>query len=61
MPSKTQYDAPRVRFAARLYASNRDAALALGISPNSFSRLCKRYGIETPNARKRRERAEVQA
>ena len=30
----------------------------LGIAPGSFSRLCRRYGIETPQARKRRQRSE---
>ena len=43
--------------AARLYTSNTDAAAALAITLRSFSRLCRRYGIETPWARKRRLRA----
>lgn len=48
----------RVERAARIYASNQDAGLALGIAPGSFGRLCRRYGIETPKARKeRRHRA----
>ena len=48
----------RIERAARMYASNHDAGSALGIAPGSFSRLCRRYGIETPQARKRRRRSE---
>ena len=46
-------DKERVERAARLYASNRDAGLALGIAPGSFGRLCRRFGIPTPQHRKR--------
>ena len=54
-----QFDRERIARAARIYASNRDAGLALGIAPGSFGRLCRRYGIETPQARrKRRTRTE---
>ena len=54
-----QFDRERIARAARRYASNRDAGLALGIAPGSFGRLCRRYGIETPQARrKRRTRTE---
>ena len=45
----------RVERAARIYASSRDAGVALGIAPGSFSRLCRHYGIETPQARRRRQ------
>ncbi len=48
----------RIERAARIYASNHDAGMALGIAPGSFGRLCLRYGIETPQARKRRRRTE---
>ena len=48
----------RVERAARIYASNADAGLALGIAPGSFGRLCRRYGIETPQARRRRRAQE---
>ncbi len=51
----------RIERAARIYASNFDAGLALGIAPGSFGRLCRRYGIETPQARRRRRRAEWKA
>ena len=44
----------RIERAARIYASNRDAGLALGIAPSSFGRLCRRYGVETPKARRQR-------
>ncbi|MCY3739285.1 MAG: hypothetical protein OXG13_23015 [Gemmatimonadaceae bacterium] len=49
-----QFDRARIARAARIYASNRDAGLALGIAPGSFGRLCRRYGIETPQARRKR-------
>ena len=44
----------RIERAARIYASNQDAGLALGIAAGSFGRLCRYYGIETPQARRRR-------
>ena len=44
----------RIERAARIYASNRDAGLALGIAPSSFGRLCRRYGVETPKVRRQR-------
>jgi hypothetical protein len=50
-----QFDRERIERAARIYASNRDAGLALGIAPGSFGRLCRRYGIETPQARRKRK------
>jgi hypothetical protein len=55
MPS---FDRERIERAARIYASNQDAGLALGIAPGSFGRLCRRYGIETPQARRERRRQE---
>ncbi len=45
----------RIERAARIYRSNREAA-ALGIAPGSFSRRCRRYDIETPQKRQRRQR-----
>jgi hypothetical protein len=39
---------------ARIYASNTDASLALGITMPTFGRLCRRYGVESPYARRRR-------
>ena len=50
-----QFDRERVERAARIYASNRDAGLALGIAPGSFGRLCRRFGIETPQVRRKRK------
>ena len=55
MPSIEKY---RIERAARIYASNDAAGSALGIAPGSFGRLCHRYGIETPQTRKRRRRNE---
>ena len=50
-----QFDRERVERAARIYASNRDAGLALGIAPGSFGRLCRRFGLETPQVRRKRK------
>ena len=50
------FDRERIERVARIYSSNQDAGLALGIAPGSFGRLCRRYGIETPPARRRRRR-----
>ena len=49
----------RIERAARIYASNRDAGLALGIAPSSFGRLCRRYGVETPKARRQRRHGDL--
>ena len=46
---------------ARIYKSNQDAGRALGINMRSFSRLCRRYGIETPYVRRRRRHREHRA
>lgn len=40
--------------AARVYKTNKDAGAALGLSMRGFARACRRYGIETPYARRRR-------
>ena len=48
-----RFNRDRIERAARIYASNRDAGLALGIAPSSFGRLCRRFGIETPQARRK--------
>ena len=42
---------------ARVYHHNQDASQALGIGLRSFARLCRQYGIETPYARRRRQRS----
>jgi hypothetical protein len=47
-------DPSRVERAARLYVSNKEAGQALGIAAGSFGRLCRQYGIQTPQARRRR-------
>ena len=49
----------RIERAARLYSTNEAAGRALGIVPRSFSRLCRRYGVETPYGRRLRERREA--
>jgi hypothetical protein len=47
------FDRERIERAARIYSSNRDASMALGIAPGSFGRLCRCFGIETPQSRRR--------
>ena len=44
----------RIVRAARIYNSNQDAGIALGITAESFYRLCKRYEVETPIKRRRK-------
>ena len=41
---------------ARMYKCNQDASRALGITIRSFSRLCRKYDIESPFARRQRQR-----
>jgi hypothetical protein len=48
----------RIERVARLYATSQEASRALGITLRSFDRLCRRYGTETPSARRRRCRAQ---
>ena len=49
-------DRERIERVARVYATNEAAGEALGIRARSFSRLCRRFGIETPYARRLRLR-----
>ena len=42
----------RVERAARMYPSTKDASQALGITMRSFGRLCRKYSIETPYAKR---------
>ncbi|MBT4502052.1 MAG: hypothetical protein HOC74_30245 [Gemmatimonadetes bacterium] len=51
----TREEAERV---ARIYKTNRDAAAALDIAPQSFGRLCRKFGIETPYDRRMRRKKE---
>ena len=53
--TKTPLDS--VRRVARLYASNKEAAAALGIDLRSFGRICRQHNIETPFVRKRRRKS----
>lgn len=47
-------DTEHVEQAARRYASNSEAAAALGVALGSFGRACRLAGIETPRARRQR-------
>ena len=44
---------------ARMYKCNQDASRALGITIRSFSRLCRKYDIESPFARRQRQRGQA--
>ena len=44
----------RIERAARIYPSNIEAAAALGIAHGSFGRLCRKFVIDTPSARRRK-------
>ena len=46
----------RIARAARVYTTNKNAAQAMGISPSSFADLCRKYGIETPSQRRKRNK-----
>ena len=43
---------------ARMYRSNQDASIALGITMRSFGRLCRKFGIETPYSKRLRVASE---
>ena len=55
MTMQERFDKERVERAARIYASNQDAAAALGIQPGSFGRMCRRFGITPPKQRRQRK------
>ena len=38
----------RIARAARLYPSNKEAARAIGCTPGSFGRACRKFDIQTP-------------
>ena len=44
----------RVERVARMYRTCQDASRALGIAPGSFSRLCRKFEIDSPRTRRRR-------
>ena len=54
MPSITYEQLARV---ARLYASSKEAATALGITRQTFVRQCRKHGLDTPYHRRQKERA----
>ena len=41
---------------ARIYKSNKEASIALGIHAGTFARLCRKHGILTPYVRQRQAR-----
>jgi hypothetical protein len=44
----------QVERCSRMYKTNKFAADAMGVSTGSFSRMCKRYSIESPNQKSAR-------
>ena len=54
MSHRTGVSREDIERVARIYHSNKDTSKAMGITPGSFSRLCRKYGVETPHARARR-------
>ncbi len=44
----------RIERAAMCYRSNKDAGLAIGITPQAFGKLCRKFEVETPQARRER-------
>ena len=57
---KTGVSQEQIERTARIFRRVEDASRALGITPRSFSRLCRKYDIETPYMRRRRHLAESQ-
>lgn len=49
------YDRDTIERVARIYKSNQDACLALGITLRSFGRLCNKYDVETPYVKRQRQ------
>ena len=45
--------------ASRLYKKSREAARALGISEQHYTRLCRKHNIETPYRRQQRLRRQA--
>lgn len=58
MPKGVKVTRSELERAARMYRTNKDAFHALGIGEATFMELCRKYGAETPGARKRRKREE---
>lgn len=60
MPRRPPYHGPRsislerIKRCARIYGSNREAAAAMGIAENTFSRLCRENDIDTPLVRRKK-------
>ena len=49
----------RVTRVCRLYHTNTEACAVLRLSAATLVRLCRRYGIEAPDARQLRQRLET--
>jgi|TARA_Y100000310_G_scaffold89350_1_gene86452 hypothetical protein len=54
--AKLQFTREQIERVARIYSSNEDAGRALGIAGGSFGRICRRLGVETPQARRAKQR-----
>ena len=53
------FNREQIERVARMYRCNQDASRALGITIRSFSRLCRKYDIESPFTRRQRQRCRV--
>lgn len=56
MAAGVYLDKERLDRAAGIYKTNRDAAIAIGITPGAFGRACRRFGIPTPQERQKKRR-----
>ena len=48
------FDRETIERVARIYKSNQDASMALGITLCSFGRLCNKYDVKTPYVKRLR-------
>lgn len=49
------FDRDTIERAARMYKSNQDACVALGITLRGFGRLCRKYEVKTPYEKRRQQ------
>tara|TARA_Y100000310_G_C20581694_1_gene763337 strand:+ start:619 stop:819 length:201 start_codon:yes stop_codon:yes gene_type:complete len=57
MPSKPQFSAEQLERIGRIYRSNTDAAIAMGINVSSVTRTFRKQGVLSPNERRQREKS----
>ena len=57
MPRQTKITRAELERAAQVYRTDKEASRVLKLYTERFVRLCRQYGIETPDERERRKRA----